>query len=150
MHYTLSHLFQHATQAFWFGSVPLKTYLPDGDIDVCAFTATGTSAEWVSHSFSLLQSMTAHSCHTKYPHINIELMFALYYCRVITPSQCLFIVRSSCISPHAHNQFPHFQRVLESEARNPLAHFPIKNITVINADVRWSMHIRVSVDRIQH
>jgi hypothetical protein len=74
-----------------------------------------------------------------YDHVHVELMFALYLRRSMylnTPFKCLLVVRVSSILPRKHHQFPHFQRILESEARNPLAHFPIKNITVINADVR--------------
>jgi hypothetical protein len=30
-------------EAYTFGSVPLRTYLPDGDIDISVFTASGSS-----------------------------------------------------------------------------------------------------------
>ncbi|GAB2291095.1 hypothetical protein Dimus_025350 [Dionaea muscipula] len=44
-------------QVFTFGSVPLKTYLPDGDIDVSAFSKNQTLQEtWASQVRDLLES----------------------------------------------------------------------------------------------
>ena len=41
--------------SFWFGSVPLKTYLPDGDIDMCAIPASGTVDQFFAHLKSALE-----------------------------------------------------------------------------------------------
>jgi hypothetical protein len=55
--FEVAHLpFSFYDQSFWFGSVPLRTYLPDGDIDVCAFPEAGTAFEWFSRFQTLLEA----------------------------------------------------------------------------------------------
>lgn len=52
----LAHTLQ--VEAFMFGSVPLKTYLPDGDIDLSVFQAKGTSLRdsWATRLSALLEA----------------------------------------------------------------------------------------------
>ena len=60
------YLIQHASfcqvLAFAFGSVPLKTYLPDGDIDLSLFQAAGPSvqATWTERLAAALETEAAH------------------------------------------------------------------------------------------
>ncbi len=44
-------------EAFMFGSVPLKTYLPDGDIDLSVFQSKGSSLRdtWTTKLSSVLE-----------------------------------------------------------------------------------------------
>jgi hypothetical protein len=44
------------TQVFPFGSVPLKTYLPDGDIDLTAFGSTWSDENLANEVRTVLES----------------------------------------------------------------------------------------------
>lgn len=45
----------HVSQVFPYGSVPLKTYLPDGDIDFTAINGNNANESLALGVFSLLQ-----------------------------------------------------------------------------------------------
>lgn len=64
-------------QCFWFGSVPLRAYLPDGDIDICAFPAAGTnSAQWFARFQSCLEAQARDAATSELPVKNITVVNA--------------------------------------------------------------------------
>ena len=64
-------------QAFMFGSVPLKTYLPDGDIDVAVFQSHGASVRdtWTTRLSAVLE-MEARSPRTPFRVKDVQVIHA--------------------------------------------------------------------------
>lgn len=80
-----------------FGSVPLRTYLPDGDIDVSIFCE-------------------AKSLQVRHSNSTSSTLFQDTWCDKLST-------------------------VLESEAENLEAEFKITNVSLINAEVCWSLRV---------
>jgi hypothetical protein len=49
-------LYYHTIQVFAFGSVPLRTYLPDGDVDITVLGNTWLNSTFIDDVRSMLES----------------------------------------------------------------------------------------------
>ena len=63
------------TEVVWFGSVPLKTYLPDGDVDVCAFPPStvkeGNIDQWFVQVKTVMEKLANEGEDAEYPISNV-------------------------------------------------------------------------------
>ena len=87
-----------------FGSVPLKTYLPDGDIDLAMFQETGTKLRdsWTTHLKDFLESKTAKAA-PQYRIRDVQIINAevrqLYWLPTGLPR-----LHDACLAPLAENR----------------------------------------------
>jgi predicted nucleotidyltransferase len=92
-------------EAYMFGSVPLKTYLPDGDIDLAVFQGKGPKLRdsWTTELSTLLEGEGRNSSslfRIKDVHvINAEVKVPPLYLPLHALSSCFSILRLAALIP---------------------------------------------------